>query len=63
MAIAKKVAKPAKKAAPAKSAVQATITLKHLAAALADSHEIAKKQAEGRAGRFGDADHPPSEEG
>ena len=36
----------AKKAAPAKSAVQATITLKHLAAALADSHEIAKKQAE-----------------
>ena len=46
MAIAKKVAKPAKKAAPAKSAAQATITLKHLAAALADSHEIAKKQAE-----------------
>ena len=46
MAIAKKVAKPAKKAAPAKSAVQATITLKHLAAALADSHEIAKKRAE-----------------
>ena len=43
---------PAKKAAaknpppPAKSAVQATITLKHLAAALADSHDIAKKQAE-----------------
>jgi hypothetical protein len=46
MAIAKKVAKPAKKAAPAKGAVQATITLKHLDAALADSHEIAKKQAE-----------------
>jgi DNA-binding protein HU-beta len=36
----------AKKAAPAKSAVQATITLKHLASALADSHDIAKKQAE-----------------
>jgi DNA-binding protein HU-beta len=36
----------AKKAAPAKSAVQATITLKHLAAELADSHEIAKRQAE-----------------
>jgi DNA-binding protein HU-beta len=35
---------PAKEAAPAKSATQAT--LKHLAAALADSHEIAKKQAE-----------------
>jgi DNA-binding protein HU-beta len=44
MAIAKKAA--AKKAAPAKSVVQATTTLKHLAAALADSHEIAKKQAE-----------------
>jgi DNA-binding protein HU-beta len=36
----------AKKAAPAKAAAQATITLKHLAAALADSHDIAKKQAE-----------------
>ena len=46
MAIAKKVAKPAKKAAPAKSAAQATVTLKHLAASLADSHDIAKKQAE-----------------
>ena len=46
MAIAKKVAKPAKKAAPAKPAAQPTITLKHLAAALADSHDIAKKQAE-----------------
>ena len=46
MAIAKKVAKPSKKAAPVKSAVQTTVTLKHLAAALADSHDIAKKQAE-----------------
>ena len=46
MAIAKKVAKPAKKGAPAKSAAQATVTLKHLAAELADSHDIAKKQAE-----------------
>jgi DNA-binding protein HU-beta len=44
---AKKAAAAAKKsAAPAKSAVQATITLKHLAAELADSHEIPKKQAE-----------------
>ena len=34
------------KAAPAKAAAQATVTLKHLAAALADSHDIAKKQAE-----------------
>ncbi len=41
---AKKAA--AKKAAPAKSAAQATITLKHLAATLADSHELPKKQAE-----------------
>jgi DNA-binding protein HU-beta len=46
MALAKKVAKPAKKAARPKTATQATISLKHLAAALADSHEIAKKQAE-----------------
>jgi hypothetical protein len=45
MAIAKKVAKPAKKTAAAKAATQATVTLKHLAAELADSHEIAKKQA------------------
>ena len=51
MAIAKKVAKPAKKSATsAKSAVQATVTLKHLAAALADSHEMAKKQAEAMLG-------------
>jgi DNA-binding protein HU-beta len=43
---AKKAAVPAKKAAPAKSVAQATITLKHLAAALADSHDLPKKQAE-----------------
>jgi DNA-binding protein HU-beta len=42
---AKKAAAPAK-ATPAKAAAQATVTLKHLAAALADSHDIAKKQAE-----------------
>ena len=41
---AKKTA--AKKATPAKSVTQATITLKHLAAELADSHDLAKKQAE-----------------
>jgi DNA-binding protein HU-beta len=34
------------KTAPAKAAAQATVTLKHLAAALADSHYIARKQAE-----------------
>ncbi len=49
---AKKAAPAAKKAAataksaPAKAAAQATVTLKHLAAALADSHDLAKKQAE-----------------
>jgi DNA-binding protein HU-beta len=52
MPTAKKAAPAAKKAAapskvaPVKAAAQATVTLKHLAAALADSHDIAKKQAE-----------------
>ena len=39
---AKKAAAPAK-AAPAKAAAQATVTLKHLAAALADSHDLAEE--------------------
>jgi DNA-binding protein HU-beta len=44
---AKKAAPGAKKtAAQAKAAAQATVTLKHLAATLADSHDLAKKQAE-----------------
>ena len=44
---AKKAARAGKKsAAPAKATVQATITLKHLAAALSDSHDVPKKQAE-----------------
>ena len=43
---AKKAAAAKKSAAPAKGAAQATITLKHLAAALADSHDLRKKQAE-----------------
>jgi DNA-binding protein HU-beta len=48
---AKKATPAAKKsAAPAKSAIQATITLKHLAAELADSHDLAKKQAEAMLG-------------
>jgi DNA-binding protein HU-beta len=42
---AKKAAAPAK-AAPGKAAAQATVTLKHLAAALAESHDLPKKQAE-----------------
>jgi DNA-binding protein HU-beta len=37
---------PTKKAAPAKTAAQATVTLKHLAAALAEDHEMPRKQAE-----------------
>jgi len=44
---AKKAAPATKKtAAPAKAAAQATITLKHLAAALSGSHDLPKKQAE-----------------
>ena len=39
-------AAPAKKAAAVKSVTQATVTLKHLAATLADSHDLPKKQAE-----------------
>ena len=42
----KKAAKPVKKAAPAKAAPQATITLKHIAAALAEGHDMPKKQTE-----------------
>jgi DNA-binding protein HU-beta len=44
---AKKAAPVARKSvAPAKAAPQATVTLKHLAAALSDSHDLPKKQAE-----------------
>ena len=44
---AKKAVPAAKKsAAPAKAAPQTTVTLKHLAAALSDSHDLPKKQAE-----------------
>jgi DNA-binding protein HU-beta len=35
-----------KKAAPAKATAQAAVTLKHIAAGLAESHELSKKQAE-----------------
>jgi DNA-binding protein HU-beta len=42
---AKKAAPAAKKAA-AKDAPQTTVTLKHLAAALSDSHDLPKRQAE-----------------
>jgi len=46
-AAAKSAAKSPKAGAPAKAAApQATVTLKHLAAALSDSHEMPKKQAD-----------------
>jgi DNA-binding protein HU-beta len=45
-ATAKKADAPPKKAAVAKAATQTTITLKHLAANLAESHGLPKKQAE-----------------
>ena len=45
---ASKAAAPVKKAAaPAKAAPQATITLKHIAAELAEGHDLTKKVAEG----------------
>jgi DNA-binding protein HU-beta len=48
---AKKATPTAKKtAATAKAAAQATVTLKHLAAALADDHDLPKKQAEAMLG-------------
>jgi DNA-binding protein HU-beta len=45
-ALATKRSAASSKSAPVKAAAQVTVTLKHLAAALADSHDIAKKQAE-----------------
>ncbi len=42
----KKAATPPKKAASAKAAPQATVTLKQIAAELAESHDLSKKQAE-----------------
>jgi len=48
---AKKTAPAAKKsAAPVKAAVQATVTLKHLAAALSESHDLPKKLTEAALG-------------
>ena len=44
-AAAKKATAPAKKAV-AKAVPQATITLKHIAASLAEAHDLPKKQAE-----------------
>jgi DNA-binding protein HU-beta len=49
-AAAKKAAAPAKKAVAAKAAPQATITLRQIAAALAEDHDLPKKQAEAMLG-------------
>jgi DNA-binding protein HU-beta len=43
---AKKAAAPPKKNPPAKSAPQATFTMKQIAAVLAESHDLPRKQAE-----------------
>jgi DNA-binding protein HU-beta len=45
-ASAKKAAAPAKKAVPVKAAPQVTITLKQIAAELAENHDLPKKTAE-----------------
>ena len=42
----KKATVPTKKAAPTKAALPATITLKQIAAELAEKHDLPKKQAE-----------------
>jgi DNA-binding protein HU-beta len=49
-AAAKKAAAPAKKAVAANAAPQATITLRQIAAALAEDHDLPKKQAEAMLG-------------
>ena len=52
-AAAKSAAKYPKAAAPAKAAApQATVTLKHLAATLSESHDLPKKQAEAMLGEL-----------
>ena len=45
-AAAKSAAKTPKTAAPAKATPQATVTLKHLAASLSESHDMPKKQCD-----------------
>ena len=47
---AKKAAAPPKKAAAAKGATPPTVTLKQIAAELAESHEVPRKQAEAMLG-------------
>jgi DNA-binding protein HU-beta len=50
--VAKKAAPLSKKAAAAKAAPQVTITLKHIAAELAENHDLPKKVAEAVLGDF-----------
>jgi DNA-binding protein HU-beta len=47
---ARKAAGPQKKGAPAKAASQATVTLKQIAAGLAESHDLPKRHAEAMLG-------------
>src|SRR5690242_7496294 len=49
---AKRAAASAKKAVPAKAALPSTITLKHMAAELAEGHDLSKKAAEAILGDF-----------
>ena len=49
---AKKAATTGKKASPVKAGAQATITLRHLAAQLAEDHAIPKKQTEAMLGNL-----------
>jgi DNA-binding protein HU-beta len=46
VAAVKKAAAPAKKPVAAKAAPQVTVTLKHIAAELAETHDLSKKAAE-----------------
>jgi DNA-binding protein HU-beta len=48
--VAQKAAAPAKQAVPVKAAPQVTITLKQIAAELAEGHDLPKKQAEAMLG-------------
>ena len=45
-AVAKSAAKTPKTAASAKGGAQSTVTLRHLAASLAESHDVPKKQCD-----------------
>jgi DNA-binding protein HU-beta len=50
--VATKAAASARQAVPAKAAQQVTITLKHIAAELAEGHDLSKKAAEAVLGDF-----------